>query len=479
MQLSPRCPVNQLRKCLDRFIHHPGVEVGLVVLILASVVMLLAEYLVVRDGSAHLALTAAGDLLTGGFVVELLIRFLVARKKRRFFERYWLDILAVVPLVRALRVYRVLRMLRMFRAGSLLNRRLSIFRSAVHSTMHELVTLVSVTTTVVLIGGLFLHLAERGSNEAMKELPRALWFSIMSLAAGEPVGADVVTPLGQLTTLGLMLAGMTVFAMFVGTVSATMAARLVGRRGINEMDLDELSEHVIICGWNRSGPTVLRELFHGSNDADQAVVIVTEGEHLPADAPMDRVRPELLYHLRGDYTRVKVLEEANVREAAVAILLTDRTERRSDQDQDARTVLAGLTIEQLAPRIFTCAQLHDRANGALLEMHHVEEIVVGDWYSGVVLGNVSRNRGLVKVLNDILTVGKGNAFHKVRVPDEHHGKLVAALHDLLKRDYRAILMSLEPCHGDEVGEVLVNPPNDRVVQSGDVLVVVRAEPMEW
>ncbi len=471
--------MERLRDVLDRFIHHPAVELVLVGLILASSCLIVAEYLVQPDGPLWFVFAGTSDALTAVFAIELTIRFLVARKKRRFFTRYWLDLVSLVPLIRPLRVYRVLRMVRMFRAGLLLNRRMSIFRSGVQNTLQELITLVSITATIVLIGGVLLFLGERGGESGLGELPDALWFSVMSLVAGEPTGAEPHTPLGQLVTLGLMLGGMTVFAMFVGTVSASMGARLSERQGINEMDLDELTDHVVICGWNRSGPTVLQELFFRGSRSNQAVVIITEGDGLPDSVPMDRVRPELLYHHQGDYTRVEVLEAVNVRDASVAILLTDRTVRRSDQDQDARTVLAGLTIEQFAPRIFTCAQLHNPANATLLKMHNVEEIVVGDWYSGVVLGNVSRNRGLVRVLHDILTVERGNAFHKVKIPEAHHGKTVAVLHDLLKRDHQAILMSVQPVQGDKAGQVLVNPPNDWVLSLGDTLVVVSYEQVSW
>jgi voltage-gated potassium channel len=471
--------MNPQRDRLDRFIHDPIVELVLVGLILASSALIVAEYLVRPEGDTWVVLAACSELLTGVFVVELTIRFLVARKKRRFFSRYWLDLVSLVPLVRPLRVYRVLRMVRLFRAGLLLNRRLSIFETGVQSAVQELVTLASFMATIVLIGGTMLFLGERGSGAGLDDMGHALWFAVMSLVAGEPVGAEPTTPLGQLVTLLLMLGGMTVFAMFVGTVSAGMAQRLTKPGGINEMDLDELREHVVICGWNRSGPTVLQELFHSGQKDNQAVVIVTEGESMPETVPLDRVRPELLYHHSGDYTRVEVLESVNIREAAVAILLTDRTVRRADQDQDARTVLAALTIEQLADEIFTCAQLHDPANATLLRMHEVEEIVVGDWYSGVVLGNVSRNRGLVRVLHDILTVGTGNAFHKVKVPEELAGMPVERLHDLLKREHHAILMSVEPCLGERAGEVVVNPPAEMQVALGDTLVVVSEEPVRW
>ena len=70
------------------------------------------------------------DAITALFAVELSLRFWVAPKKTRFFERYWIDILAVLPLVRPLRLFRVLRVLRLFRAGVLFRRRIRWFPHA-------------------------------------------------------------------------------------------------------------------------------------------------------------------------------------------------------------------------------------------------------------------------------------------------------------------------------------------------------------
>lgn len=470
-----RSLLTRARRATERFLHHPVVEALVVLLITLSVLLLVLET-AYADQPFAWQLGQAGNVLTGVFAVELLLRYWVANKKSRFFQRYWIDIVAVLPLARPLRFFRVLRILRLFRAGLLLNRRLSVFRGVFQGTSGEILILTTTTLVIVLVSAFALHLAEGEQNAAFSELDGAVWFAVYSLIGGEPIGGEPVTPLGRWVTLGVMMSGLTVFGMFVGTVSASMVNRLsrVGLE-VHEMDLDELEGHVLICGWNRAGPTVLRELFHDSRQV-RPVVLVTEGEGMPEDVPTDGIRRELVYYVSGDYTRLDVLEEVGTERAAVAILLTDGLSPRSDQDRDARTVLAALTIERLNPGIFTCAELTNRQNEALLRMAGVEEIIVGDWYAGVILGSVSRNRGLVQVLDEILSTEHGNAFHKTRMPRGMAGKTVGELFTELKSRHQAILVSIE---ARDEGKVQVNPDSDMVLQGDETLVVICRGSPRW
>ncbi|RMG17705.1 MAG: potassium channel protein [Deltaproteobacteria bacterium] len=465
-----------LKDAVSRFLYHPWTELGLLLLILVWVALLIAESSYQGQPAVARMLGIAGDLITWLFVIELSLRLWVARKKRRFFRRYWLDILSVLPVVRPLRLLRVVRLLRLFRAGLLLNRRISAFQGVFRFAGTEFTLLGTVTVILVLAGAVTIFLAENRANPDFRHLESAVWFAVYTLIGGEPIGGTPASELGHVVTLGLMLGGLTVFGMFVGTVSASMAQRLAQRSEVNEMDLDELIDHVVVCGWNHSGPMVVEELF--SIDARQAVVIVTEDSRPPADLRRERIRPELLYHVSGDYTRVEVLEEAAIRKATTAILLSDKTVERSDQDRDARTVLAALTIERLAPHIFTCAELRSRENESLLRMAGVEEIVIADEYSGYIMGSVSRNRGLVKTLDEILSIRYGNAFYKADLPPEHVGKTVGELAHLLRTAHEAILVSLERGEGQHF-EVKVNPPTEMKVEAGDRLVVIAERPVRW
>ena len=466
----------RIRRALERFIRHPITDIGVVVVIIVAVGSLLGEAVYLRGSKERVLLHFIGDLCSLLWALELTIRFIVARSKRRFFQRYWVDLLAVLPLARPLRLLRVLVLLRLFRAGMLMNRRLTSYSGVLRGTYNEITVVGTLTVTLVLVGAMVLHLGGGGvelQNQDMHgTLEGNIWFAFMTLIAGEPILGQPNTQMGITVTAALMLGGMAVMGIFIGTVSASMTAVLNRRLQVSELELSELSDHVVVCGWNPAGPTMLGELF-AKGATRRPVVVITEVEERPADLLLPDVPAELIYHLSGDYTRVDILEAVSIRRASAAILLTDTLTPRADQDRDARTVLAALTIEQMSPGIFCCAELINGQHESLLKMAKVEEVVVRDWYAGVIIGSMGRNRGMSRVLNDILSTTEGNAFHKVRVGPGFAGQTIGQLHGVLKEQQNAILVSWE--QDDDLGrrtDIKVNPPPDMVVMEGDLLVVI-------
>lgn len=434
--------------------------------------MLLALIIVSVSGTVLEVLLPAGwswwlsrvdDALALLFAIELSLRWLVARKKRRFFHRYWVDILAVAPFW----FFRVLRVLRLFRAFVLLQRRISPFRGTIASRS-EPASLVLGSMVLIVLSTLVLQRAEGPDNAAFAPFESALWFSLYSLVGGEPIGGMPTTHVGRWTTLILMLGGMTMFGVFVGTVSAGMVTRLRGRLEMRELDVDELEGHVVVCGWNATGPTVLRELFHEAS-AGRAVVLLTEKPVPEAALPVD-LRRELLYQQLGDYTRHDVLRAVNITSAASVILLADMLVSRSPQDCDARTVLAALTIERMAPGIYTIAELHSRDNEELLRMAGVEDVVVTDLFGGMILGSVQRNRGLLRLLDEILTRTWGNAFHTYPLPERFAELSCGELTRRLKEEHRMLLLAIEV---DRTVEV--NPSPERRIPAHGRLIVLHSD----
>lgn len=454
-----------LRRRADRLIHHPWVEYGLLALITLSVVALGVEMLS-PEGSLKASSARFGDMLVPIFWVELALRFWVAPKKRRFLSRYWVDILAVLPFARPFRVFRVLRVLRLVRAGVLIQRRMGAFKGRIGGSVNDVIALGVATIILVFSAASVINHSEGPVNPAFASFEDALWFATFSMVGGEPIGAEAVTEIGRWTTLGLMMGGLTLFGMFVGTVSAGMVARLSGGMGMHQMDLDELTHHVVVFGWNEAGPAVLRELFGPLSPGGRAVVLVTETEGLPETVPLDDIRAEHFYHHVGDYVRKDVLEAVNVRSASTSILLTDTLVPRSSADRDARTVAAALTIERMAPGVYTVAELTSPQHADLLRMAGVEEIVVGDWFAGMIIGSATRNRGLVGVLDEILTGRHGNSFHSVVLPDSWDRKTVADVARTLHDEHHAVLIAVG---GD------VNPSPERTIRGGETMVVLGGE----
>ncbi|MBI2193073.1 MAG: ion transporter [Planctomycetes bacterium] len=464
-----------MQERIDRFLHDPLVEIGLILLILLSVTLLVAEVRVDRTAEHYSAIHFAGNLINGLFILELAARYRIAQSKRRFFRQYWLDILSVIPALPGFRILRVLRMLRLLRAGVLINRRLASVSSLLSMGFGAQIGLFLLLGVVILAGALAIHLLEGGENAAFQRLPDAVWWSLFTVLAGEPVGGEAKSTAGRFVTLVVAAGGLTMFAVFTGVVSAIMVQRLKVGMDMKDLDLDELREHIIICGWNRSAHILLAELQSDASVKARGIVIVAEFEQTPEE-DLKRVDRSRIYFYSGDYTNIEVLEEVGMRHASQAILLADKTLPRSDQDRDARTVLAALTIEKLNPRILTCAQLLDRKNNVQLQVAGVEDVVIADEVSGHLIATWSRHSALTRVFMELLSAETGNNLYKVILPRAWSGISFQEAARRSKEEHDALLVAVE--REDKGGrETVVNPPASATLSEGDWLILIaRDEP---
>jgi len=460
-----------MRRRLDSFMNHPITDSGIVVLILASVALLLIEATLPESHPLFSLSENTGHALTGIFILELFLRFVAMPSRRRFLRAYWLDILAVLPLMRSLRILRVLRLLRLFRLGVLLNRRMSGLGDAFRQGKTELLTVGLIVLVVVLASAIGMNLLEKEGEQAIfHTIEGSTWWSLYTLVSGEPQFGTPVTFPGRLLALVVMLGGLGFFATFTGIISAAMVNRLSQRMEVREMGLEDVHGHIVICGWNSVAPRVLEEFRADKRLRKKTIVLIAETEDPPSMQGF-KIRPDQFFFISGDFTRIDVLKQAGIERAQVAVLLADRTRERSDQDRDARTVLAALTIEKLNNDIFTCVELLNRDNKEHLSMAGVEEIIVPDDYAGQIIAASSRTRGLVTMLDELLTSQYGNQIYKAPIPDEWQGMQIREAHSRLKEKYDAVLLSIE-CGNDEGGKVQVNPPSDKILSKGDKLIFI-------
>ncbi len=472
----PREPRETLRGRLERLLHHPRVELVLIVLILLAVGAVLLEEALVGHPE-QFAVSLLNDAFAALFALELLARFWVSPRKRDFFARYWVDILAVLPMLRPLRLLRVLMLLRLFRVGDLLQRRTRLFQGLLGQALSEMAALSTASLALVLAAAVVLHAVQSAVRLDAADLDPAslqaqVWFALFTLVSGEPVGGSPASTIGRLVTFGLMLGGLTIFGVFIGAVSATMTAALTQRGNLDMHRMADLSDHLLVCGWNTAGPIMLRELIAGG-PSSRAIVIVCEEEEEPPELVELRARHDRLYFRKADPTRVEVLEEVGVRRAAGVIIVSDKHGNRAYADRDARTVLIALTVERLNPGVFVCAELIDGQHQDLLRMAGVEAVIIRDWYAGALMGSIGRSRGVSAVITDLLTPSAGNALHTLELPRAWAGQTVLQVGQELKRSHDAVLVSVE-----RPGEPSrVNPPGELRLAAGDRLVVIAHGPV--
>lgn len=460
------------RRKLQRFFERPKVELFIGGLIVASVALVVLE-LSLAPSPLQTALAILNYVITCLFAVELTLRCLAAPNKRRYLREFWIDWIAVTPIVLPLfpslvftRVARLLRLLRVLRLLGMFSRYASLFPYIFRRGAIEYIIVSGlVMLTVVLATGALLNL-EHG-NQDLDSFGEAMWFSIYTLLAGEPTELDSSKSLAsQFVIVGVMFMGMTVFAMFTGTVSAFMVDRLSKEGHI--VKWDELSGHTIICGWNRKAEIIVREhlIAHGE---DAQTIVIAELRGASPDFQDVKLRGKVQF-LDDDFTKVSALEKAGILRAERCIILADTSLGRSEQDADARTILAALTIEHLNRDVYTCAELLNREYGRHLEFGHVNDFVVSGEYNGYLLAQASLNRGLMRMLNELLTFEKGNQFYRQPLPEGWQGKSFLELFTHLKQSCDAILVAV--CTADD--KFYVNPRNYTFAGGEDLVLICDA-----
>ena len=151
--------------------------------------------------------------------------------------------------------------------------------------------------------------------------------------------------------------------------------------------------------------------------------------------------------------------------------MADATHPRTDQDRDARTVLAALTIEKLNPSIYTCAQLLDRRNDIQLKLAGVDDVIVTEEVSSHLIATSTRNQGSVEALAELLTVQSGNQIYEIPIPSGWVGQHYWTLAEHLKQQSDALLLAIESIRQEE-RITQVNPPADFVLSEEDRLVII-------
>jgi voltage-gated potassium channel len=458
--------VRNWQRSLQHFFQLPTVEISIAVLVVASVLFTLVELSLPDSSPLLLILDDLNQIITWLFVVELTLRFLSTPTKRRFFQEYWLDILAVLPLLRIfrfIRVMRLLRLLRLLRLVGLFNRHVSIFQSLLRRGAPEYIIICGLIILTVCFSTFSLLVLERGSYREWRSLDKAFWTSFYMLFSGQPLPGIPNTLAGNLVVTFIMFMNATIFAMFTGTISAFMVEKL--RMEGQVSDWEQFSNHLVICGWNKKAEIIVRQYKAAHKNEDIPVVVIAQLNEEPSfnDAKLK----EQVRFIYDDFTKVSVLEKAGIRCAKTCIILTDKSHGRSEQDADARTILAALTVERINPIVYTCAELVNHEYGSHLEMGRVNDYVVSEEQNGYILAQAALNPGLMSVFNELLTGEQGNQFYRLPISSAWDDKTFLELFAYLKQTHNAILIAVS----DSTGIFLINPQDYRFKNQDFVIVI--------
>jgi voltage-gated potassium channel len=294
---------------------------------------------------------------------------------------------------------------------------------------------------VLVFGALSMLYLERGTNEGFQTVEDGLWWALVTLTT---IGYGDKYP----TTTGGHLVGSMVVIVgvgMVGIVTAKIASVLVEKRikeGRGLTDARDLKGHFVLLGWKPDLHMLVEEILEVNPELGaEKLVLVNMADEAVNDAI--RTRFEGLVFIHGDIIDTLALQRANVQKAAKVFILADEAEARSDQEIDARAVMAAMTVKGLAPQAYTCAEVLDSKYAEHLRLARCDEIILSRDYSRFLLVSASVSEGVSHVLHDLMNLTHRRGVATVPIPSEFVGRPLGELASETKSQGKLLIGLLE------------------------------------
>lgn len=208
-----------------------------------------------------------------------------------------------------------------------------------------------------------------------------------------------------LTTLVVTPARVLFLILLVGTTLEVLAesSRAILRQRAWRR---RLRDHTIVCGYGTKGRSAVEQLLARGEPPERIVVID------PREEAVGRATRRGLGGVVGDASRAEVLVDAGTRDAASVIVAVQR---------DDTAVLATLTARELAPEASIAAAVREEENRHLLAQGGADAVISSSAHAGRLLGFAANTPSVVRVLEDLLSIGEGLDLVERKVPPDRVG----------------------------------------------------------
>jgi voltage-gated potassium channel len=168
-----------LRDRYNAFIERHEVAWELVMAALAVAYVGVGFALDAADPVLNPTLLAIETTLTIIFVGEFVTRFGAAYDRGAYLRGHWLDLVALIPVVRGVRIFRLVRLLRLVRAFAGVHRSLTRLERLVRH--RGLAGIFVAWLGVMVLTSIGLYVAESGVNPAVSSPWDALWWGVTTM----------------------------------------------------------------------------------------------------------------------------------------------------------------------------------------------------------------------------------------------------------------------------------------------------------
>ncbi|MEW6753680.1 MAG: potassium channel family protein [Candidatus Latescibacterota bacterium] len=231
------------------------------------------------------------------------------------------------------------------------------------------------------------------------------------------------TQAGRALVSVMVLAGVSMVTTLVARAGSFLVERrLAFIRGHGQMD--DLSDHIVICGWQDGLDGVLRSMLELDRGLTSAGIVLLNRAD-PERISGLRSRPEFqeLNFVSGDFTDQADLRRAGVERARSVIVLSNPR----DPGSDASVLLGVMAVRQLNRKVHLCAEVCEERFVRYMVEAGCSEVIHLDALRRSLAAQVVLSPGIGNVFHDLLRYGQGAYLAVEPVPAHFQGRPFADL----------------------------------------------------
>ena len=287
----------------------------------------------------------------------------------------------------------------------------------------------------------------------------------MTIITITTVGFGEVQPLdsqSKLFTVGLILTS----AVTVGYALKVITEYLISKNDINELKqkkmqktIDNLSGHIIICGYGRNGKQAAKKLkAHNHN-----FVVIEKSEQI-----IQKIKGDNLNCIFGDANEDDILINAGIDRASCLI---------SALPNDSENVFVVLSARQINPNIRIISRASDETSYSKLKLAGANNVILPDQIGGNHMASLVVVPDLLEFVDNLSIIGNQN-INIEEIPVE---KLydVSNVKTILELDLRKKTGCNVIGYKDSNGEYHINPDaNQKLIPGSKIIVLGKSEQIQ-
>jgi voltage-gated potassium channel len=309
----------------------------------------------------------------------------------------------------------------------------------------------AIALVIVLAFGTVGYLIIGGAGTSIVNALYMTFITIATIGYSEIIDMSA-KPGARIFTMFIAFAGIGVTSYIFSKLTAFIVAGELNealRRRRMLKRIAQLSGHYIVCGVGRVGANVAHEL---AKTARPFVLLDVE----PAQISAHEERHAEAMYILGDGTEDELLEQAGIRRAVGLFAVTG---------EDSRNLVITLSAKQLNPACRVVARCHDVNYFSKMERVGADAIVSPDFTGGMRIVSSMVRPNVVSFLDQMLRSDDNVRVEEVTVAA---GSAPGSIESFAPASADYIVLAVK------IGgrQSIFNPPADRVVAPGDVIIVM-------